>query len=64
MNSFNGTVELSTFIPCWEYRVETMQPTDHDLSDRLNQLGRDGWELVCATATGSRWVFKRPVDET
>jgi len=36
-------------MPVWEYKVEDI--TDPSLSDRLNLLGKQGWELVQANRT-------------
>lgn len=44
----------------WEYRVVT--PDDAELKKEMNELGREGWELVAArrTSGGSyEMVFKR-----
>lgn len=42
----------------WEYLI--LQRSD---ADRLNDLGRDGWELVGATGTdnGAELFLKRPL---
>ncbi len=36
-------------MPVWEYKVEDI--TGPSLSDRLNLLGKQGWELVQANRT-------------
>jgi hypothetical protein len=53
----------------WEYNVQKLGPSA-SLSSRdfLNELGREGWELVAFQATGERaypgegtYFFKRPL---
>lgn len=47
----------------WEYRTVHGNPTLSD--DRLNEIGRDGWELVSVAGRGEFkglvYVFKRQV---
>lgn len=43
----------------WEYHVE---PAGDLAVDRLNQLGRDGWELVSISGTDEA-IFKRPAPD-
>ena len=50
MLSSMGCAESSGKTPSnWEYKVEAI--TASSLSDRLNLLGKQGWELVEATYT-------------
>jgi hypothetical protein len=55
----------------WQYRVEVFKnPEVTDMTDRLNRLGADDWELVSGVSTVKTWVnltgndlvlvFKRP----
>ncbi len=47
----------------WEYMVEEFQNAAKEAEDRLNKLGKEGWEL-CATQ-GAHMILKRwmgPVD--
>jgi hypothetical protein len=62
VNSFNGTVELGTFTPRWEYLTRRMAgiASWDTLEADLNQLGANGWEL--AAVVSGVWVFKRPAD--
>lgn len=36
----------------WEYHVEDVAGEEYsDIQSRLNELGQEGWELVCTTET-------------
>jgi uncharacterized protein DUF4177 len=52
----------------WEYRVVEDMPAMHEdaLEERLNELGREGWELVAVHfreigRAVTLYIFKRPV---
>jgi hypothetical protein len=53
----------------WEYHVENKLPTGTKFQRRLNELGRDGWELVFINQDTSglmkgsiqNYIFKRRV---
>lgn len=51
-------------VKIWTYKVERCpHGLDHqELSRWLSDFGDDGWELVSADDTQSRFIFKRPVD--
>ena len=60
----------SMFIPTWEYKIVQTDQYDFNRSGResVSEYGREGWELVSATAlpgTGAGLlivcVFKRPL---
>ena len=49
----------------WQYHVEDVAGDEYeDIQARLNELGADGWELVCTTETEESvctlWL-KRPM---
>jgi NADPH:quinone reductase-like Zn-dependent oxidoreductase len=50
----------------WEYKVVVDQPGGTTAEQLLNQMGRDGWELVSVVAvqregaTNGVYFFKRP----
>jgi hypothetical protein len=41
----------------YEYLVKTAVPGEYSLED----LGKEGWELIIATQSG-KWIFKRPLE--
>jgi len=53
----------------WKYRTEINLPSLDDLDKELDELGADGWELVCVvpvpipgepmSAANWQWVFKQ-----
>jgi hypothetical protein len=49
----------------WEYLIEktgnayAIKGSTTEFRDRLNELGEQGWELVCLDALGN-FFFKRP----
>ena len=54
-------------IQTWEYRIVNKE---YDLSEHLNEAGKDGWELITVgdwisertgTRVGVRYYFKRPI---
>ena len=53
-------------IRCWEYvRIQSSVQSIKTLDDAVDELGRQGWELVSAVDAGSSYVhlwFKRPLD--
>ncbi len=46
----------------WEYYVENIERqgsvSASEITKRLNELGSNGWELVCIDSLG-RYIFKR-----
>ena len=42
----------------WEYEVELLKGTTHQVRAVLDKFGRDGWELV--SIIGSMAYFKKP----
>jgi hypothetical protein len=47
----------------WKYQIVTLQhPMDEAMQNTLNELGRQGWELVAVTDQPGwvRFFFKRP----
>ena len=46
----------------WEYKHLFIQPKDN-ITDKLNELGRDGWEcfIMNFTNVGSQCILKRAV---
>lgn len=44
----------------WEYRIESWWYSGIQLRDKLDYLGRDGWELV--SVRECEFFFKRKVD--
>lgn len=40
----------------WEYKIEQMSSSS---LDRLNELGKEGWQLVAVVQT--IYYFKRPI---
>jgi hypothetical protein len=46
-----------------EYRCDETGNRPKLLAQLLNQLGRDGWELVSSDAGSDGYLFKRPVEE-
>ncbi len=50
-------------MPAWEYKVWSLSQMEGgtSLEVALNQLGRDGWDLV--EVPGVFWIFKRPLIE-
>lgn len=46
----------------WEYLIEEA-PCGLD-GEELDKLGTQGWELIYISPRGTRWVFKRPSNET
>jgi hypothetical protein len=50
----------------WEYREKPLDPCyPIEWTEQLNNLGRDGWELVCVLpqheGTWHQAIFKRPI---
>lgn len=53
-------------VKCWEYKIiDDQLEGNPDSVFELNELGKDGWELVFRTSGlgGERWYFKREVKE-
>lgn len=45
----------------WEYKLVPSNLITIDImQDKLNQLGKEGWELVAVSPTGA-YTFKRPL---
>jgi hypothetical protein len=50
----------------WEYNIVEMPGLSSNILKELDELGKDGWELVVARSGVSRqerehWIFKRPL---
>jgi len=47
----------------WEYKTVSWIGKE----DKLNELGKQGWELVCCDVGTNGWtdflIFKRPIEE-
>ena len=56
----------TTVHTAWEYKVEALELDPLDAEDELNDLGRDGWELMSIqpnhTVGAAKFLctFKRP----
>ena len=50
-------------MPKWEYLTINLRdlPITTQASDMLNEVGKEGWELVAITGNGVAY-FKRPAD--
>jgi hypothetical protein len=49
----------------WEYKAATIEGDKAvPLSERLNELGERGWELIQVALDSNLFVFKRPKSET
>lgn len=46
-----------------EFRVEETGNRPKLLVELLNQLGKDGWELISTDVDSEGYLFKRPVEE-
>lgn len=50
----------------WEYLTDDVERSDNVSTERLDALGRDGWELVLQRHEPNGWdalIFKRPLVE-
>lgn len=53
----------------WEYgwlRIEDSLREYKETKDKMNDMGKNGWELVCLFEGGSThtmYYFKRPIEE-
>ena len=65
----NGTMrQLDSVVTAWEYKVYKQGPSSANASETiLNELGRDGWELVTFQPNGEQaypgegtYILKRP----
>ena len=42
----------------WEYTWELVG--NDTLNSKMNELGSEGWQLICTTPDKLFWIFKRP----
>ena len=66
---FAGCVASQVFIPAaragtapqrWEYFCFKAGDAE-DITNKANQAGKEGWEMVTMAASRDNWCFKRPL---